>query len=125
MVDALLSKDEVVTIKNDNYSFIPVQQISNDKVKLSFGDYPEVAGNYSVYQKEKAIANLSFNYPRTESALNQKPNAVFDDFDTINSISEAVDSLQENRTDTQLWKWFLAATLLFLLFELLIQKFVK
>lgn len=125
MVDALLSKDEVVTIKNDNYSFIPVQQISNDKVKLSFGDYPEVAGNYSVYQKEKAIANLSFNYPRTESALNQKPNAVFDDFDTINSISEAVDSLQENRTDTQLWKWFLAATLLFLLLELLIQKFVK
>ena len=125
VLNAMLSKDEVVTAKSHLYSFIPIQQISNDKLKLTFGDYPEIDGNYTVFQKEKAIANLSFNYPRKESNLNLKPNPIFNNFEKLNSVSEAVDLFQENRSETPLWKWFLTATLLFLLIELLIQKFVK
>ncbi|MEZ4854519.1 BatA and WFA domain-containing protein [Flavobacterium sp.] len=125
VLNAILSKDEVVTAKNEVYSFIPIQQISNDKLKLSFGDYPEKDGNYTIYQKENTIATISFNYPRNESNITLKPNSLFENYETITSVSQAIDVFNQNRTDTPLWKWFLAATLLFLLFELLIQKFVK
>ncbi len=125
VLDAILSKDEVLSVSNENYSFIPMQQILNDKVKLSFGDYPEQDGNYSVTQKNYTIAKLSFNYPRTESNLTVQDEANFSTFTKINSVQEAIDIWQQKRTETNLWKWFLATTLLLLIIELLIQKFVK
>lgn len=125
VLDAILSKDEVLSVGNANYSFIPMQQILNDKVKLSFGDYPEQDGNYSVTQKNNTIAKLSFNYPRTESNLTVQDETNFSTFTKINSVQEAIDSWQQKRTETNLWKWFLATTLLLLIIELLIQKFVK
>lgn len=125
VLDAILSKDEVLSVSNKNYSFIPMQQILNDKVKLSFGDYPEQDGNYSVTQKNNTIAKLSFNYPRTESNLTAQDDANFSTFTKINSVQEAIDIWQQKRTETNLWKWFLATTLLLLIIELLIQKFVK
>lgn len=125
VLDAILSKDEVLSVSNENYSFIPMQQILNDNVKLSFGDYPEKDGNYSVTQKNNTIAKLSFNYPRTESNLTVQDEANFSTFTKINSVQEAIDIWQQKRTETNLWKWFLATTLLLLIIELLIQKFVK
>lgn len=125
VLDAILSKDEVLSVSNENYSFIPMQQILNDKVKLSFGDYPEKDGNYSVTQKNNTIAKLSFNYPRTESNLTVQDEANFSTFTKINSVQEALEVWQQKRTETNLWKWFLATTLLLLIIELLIQKFVK
>lgn len=125
VLNAILSKDEVLSVSNENYSFIPMQQILNDKVKLSFGDYPEQNGNYSVTQKNNTIAKLSFNYPRTESNLTVQDEANFSTFTKINSVQEAINIWQQKRTETNLWKWFLATTLLLLIIELLIQKFVK
>jgi hypothetical protein len=43
----------------------------------------------------------------------------------VNNSETVLNTLLAERTDTVLWKWFLMATLLFLLIELLIQKFVK
>ncbi|WP_130735097.1 VWA domain-containing protein [Flavobacterium sp. J27] len=125
IIDAILSKDEVVSISNTEYSFIPQQQIVNTKVKLTFGDYPEKAGNYSVKQAENTIQEVSFNYPRTESDLNNKNNTLFDKTTIVNDIATVLNDLESKRTDTALWKWFILGTLLFLLIELLIQKFVK
>lgn len=125
ILNAILSKDEVVTIKNDKYSFIPIQQIITDKVKLTFQDYPENAGNYNIIQQDKEIAKISFNYPKNESNCVQNNTLNFDNFTSINSVSQAIDEMFSKRLDTMLWKWFLTATLLFLIIELLIQKFVK
>jgi 3-deoxy-D-manno-octulosonic-acid transferase len=40
----------------------------HDKVKLTFNEYPEEAGNYGIYN-QKNVQNISFNYDRTESDL--------------------------------------------------------
>lgn len=125
ILNTSLAKDEVVTVKNENYSFIPIQQIITNKVKLTFQDYPEVAGNYNIIQQDKEIAKISFNYPKNESNCVQNNTLNFDNFTPIKSVSEALDEMYSKRLDTVLWKWFLAATLLFLIIELLIQKFVK
>jgi hypothetical protein len=123
LIEATLSKDEVVSVQNTSSSFIPMQQILPSKVKINFGDYPEQAGNFAINQKNNTIAKVSFNYPRNESNLNT--NTTLPKVNYVNNSETVLNTLLAERTDTVLWKWFLMATLLFLLIELLIQKFVK
>lgn len=125
ILDVLLSKDEVITIANNDTDFIPMQQILNNKIKLSFGDYPENSGNYSVLKNKEILKNISFNHARTESDLSQNNTDLFDDFTSVNSVATVFDDIHSARTGNEIWKYFIFATLLFLLLELLIQKFVK
>lgn len=125
VVDALLSKDEIVSVKNADEKFIPIQQILNNKVKLTFGDYPETAGNFGIFKQDELVKNVSFNYARTESDLSQTNDDAAADFKQAETIDSVFTTLQTNRTDNQIWKWFVILTLLFLATELFIQKLVK
>ncbi|MEC4004950.1 BatA domain-containing protein [Flavobacterium sp. SUN052] len=125
IIETLLGKDEIVNVKNYKESFIPVQQILNSKVKLTFNDNPKEAGNFNVFNNNQPIENISFNYNRTESNLSNVNSDVASDFKEINSVDSIFDTLQANRADNQLWKWFIIFTLLFIALEVLIQKFVK
>lgn len=125
IVETLLGKDEIVTIKNESENFIPVQQILNNKVKLTFNDNPKEAGNFGIFSNQKIIENISFNYNRTESNLsNANPDAV-SDFKEISNVNSIFDTLQTDRIDNQIWKIFVILALLFVVIEILIQKFVK
>ena len=129
LVDALLTKDEIVSVKNtaetSGEKFIPVQQILNDKVRLTFNDYPEQAGNYGIFKKEDLLRNISFNYDRTESDVTQNNADALSDFKIAENIDTVFTQLQTNRTDNQMWKWFVIFALLFLVTEIFIQKLVK
>lgn len=125
LIDAKLSKDEIVSVKNSTESFIPIQQILNNKVKLTFNDYPQQSGNFGIFKQEQLLKNISFNYNRTESNLLTNNEINLSDFKTIDNISTIFDTLQNDRTNNEIWKWFVVFTLLFLVIELLIQKFVK
>lgn len=125
LVDVTLSKDEILKVKNDAETFIPVQQILNDKVKMTFNDFPEQAGNYGIYNQKERFQNISFNYNRTESDLAQANENVLSDYKTIDSIETVFDTLQTDRTDSQIWKWFVIFALLFLVTEMAIIRFVK
>jgi hypothetical protein len=124
-VDVLLSKDAILEVKGNDDSFIPIQQTLNNKVKLTFNDFPETAGNYSVFDKKESVENLSFNYNRSESDLSQVNTNVVSDFKTADTISTIFNTLQTERTDSQIWKWFVIFALLFLALEMAIIKFVK
>ncbi len=129
IIETLLSKDEIVSIKNDNASnnesFIPIQQILNNKVKLTFNDNPKEAGNFGVFNNTMKVENISFNYNRTESNLENPNTNIAKDFKEISDIETVFTTLQTDRADNQIWKWFVFLTLLFITFEVLIQKFVK
>ncbi|MDR6843577.1 BatA domain-containing protein [Flavobacterium granuli] len=125
IVSVLLSKDEILTVKNSEEQFIPVQQLLNNKVQLFFNDYPEKAGNYTIHDSKKPIENISFNYPRTESDLDQVNESLLSDYKTSDSVSTIFDTLQTSRSDNQIWKWFIIFALLFLALEMAIIKFVK
>ena len=124
-VDVLLTKDAILEVKGNEDSFIPIQQILNNKVKLTFNDFPETAGNYSIFDKKQSVENLSFNYKRSESDLSQVNTNVVSDFKTADTISTIFNTLQTERTDSQIWKWFVIFALLFLALEIAIIKFVK
>ncbi|RUT71858.1 hypothetical protein D0817_04010 [Flavobacterium cupreum] len=124
-VDVLLTKDAILEIKGNDDSFIPIQQILNNKVKLVFNDFPETAGNYSAFDKKNWVENLSFNYKRSESDLSHANTNVVSDFKTADTLSTIFNTLQTERTDSQIWKWFVIFALLFLALEMAIIKFVK
>ncbi|CAH0335274.1 hypothetical protein FVB9288_00908 [Flavobacterium sp. CECT 9288] len=125
ITDAALQKDAIVTIKGTDEQFIPIQQILSTKVKMTFNDYPKQAGNFSVFSKKEWIENLSFNYARSESDLIKNNDNVLADLNQESSITSFFNALQTNRTDNQIWKWFVIFALLFLLLEMAILKFVK
>ena len=128
ILEGNLSKDEIITIKStteNGEQFIPQQQILANKVKLSFIENPQEAGNYQAVKANQALKNISFNYPRTESNLTLDNSNLYSDYTIEKSVENVFNSLQTNRTDNVLWKWFIWLTLLFLVLELLIQKFVK
>ena len=127
-IDAILQKEEILKVKKSNSSdatdFVPSQQIKNNKVQLTFDNAPEEAGNYGIYQNENLIQNISFNYPRTESNLDDAV-ADLSKYKVETSVESIIDNLQTDRTNNEIWKWFALLTLLFLITELFIQKFVK
>jgi hypothetical protein len=125
VVDALLSKDEILTVKNATESFIPVQQLLNTKVKMSFNENPAEAGNFGIFNGPNSVQNISFNYSRTEGNLSLANPDIAYAYKEIEDIETVFNTIQTDRTDTQIWKWFVLLTLLFLALELLIQKFVK
>lgn len=123
--DAILTKDAILTVKGNEEQFIPIQQILNNKVQLVFNDYPKQAGNYGIYNKKDWVENISFNYNRTESNLASANENAVSEYKTIDSIATVFDTIQTNRTDNQIWKWFLIFALLFLATEMAIIRFVK
>ncbi|MFC4740792.1 BatA domain-containing protein [Flavobacterium ponti] len=125
LIDAITSKDEVVSIQNEEESFIPMQQVLNTKIKLSLGDLPANSGNFAIEKKEQNLKNISFNYTRSESDLGQKNETTFKDFIKVNDISTVFNEIESSRSSKDLWKLFVILALVFLISEMLIQKFVK
>lgn len=125
IINETIAKDNVLSVTNAENSFIPMQQILNNKIKLTFGNYPENSGNYEVLKDKESLKNISFNYPRNESDLSQINADYFDSCTKVNSVTTFYSDIHSSRTSNEIWKYFIIATLLFLLLELLIQKFVK
>ncbi len=123
-VTATLSKDEILSVNGADSKFIPIQQIMNNKVKFDFQDYPKAAGNFVVMNQNDTIKNISFNYNRTEGNLSNM-SEVPAEFKKIDNIETVFDKLQTDRTNNEIWKFFVMLVLLFVVTELLIQKFVK
>ena len=121
-IDQLLAKDEIISVVSvtdeKSEKFIPQQQILNNKVKLTFAESPNKAGNYNALKDNSTIKSISFNYSRNESDLRLDNSNLLESYENGNSIESVFD-------DNVLWKWFVILTLLFVLLEILIQKFVK
>ncbi len=123
-VEVNLSKEEILKVRNESEEFIPSQQIFNRKVQLNFNEYPKNAGNYGIYKNNELLTHIGFNYNRTEGDLTSDNISVLSDFPQKN-ISTIFSDLHSERTDNTIWKWFLLFGLLFLIIEILIQKFVR
>lgn len=124
-VKTSVAKEGLLTIKNENEQFIPLQQILDTRVKMNFGEYPKQAGNFSIYNNKKQIRDISFNYNRSESDLFQMNEKLLSDFDQIDAISTIFNRIETENNDSQIWKWFLIFALIFLITETAIIRFVK
>lgn len=120
-----LSKDDILKMKKLDYEFIPQQQSYTNKVTMSFRDNPKEDGIYSISDKQKTYQNLSFNHPRDESNLSYADISTIENASKSSTIKGLFNTLQKDSSITELWKWFVILALLFLMIEILIQKFLR
>lgn len=125
MVDVKGSANQVLEVKNETESFIPMQQMLSNKIKLSFVDYPLMPGNFNVFQNDKNIQPISFNYSRLESNILDKSTSLPSNIEEVSSINDMLERFKKDRTTKDLWRWFLFLALFFLIAEIFIQKYVK
>ena len=124
-----LPKDAILTIANDERSFIPKQQVGNTSVKITTDELPLTSGIYAVKSKENTVRNIAFNYDRKESTpvyadINDAIKTI-SNTNYYNAASEAFAVTNAEYRTTNLWKFFLIGGLLFLVVELLLLKFFK
>ncbi|NNF19187.1 MAG: VWA domain-containing protein, partial [Flavobacteriaceae bacterium] len=119
-----LSKDQIVKLSRGEEEFIPLQQSFTKQTRLFFNDYPEHAGTYQVLSRDSLIDALSFNYQRSENSQDFLDPDILGDHQIPDSIRSYFVSLEKAGQVTELWKWFVILALLFLLAEILIQKFI-
>lgn len=120
-----IAKEGLISIQNNIEKFTPFQQKMSQKVKLNFGDLPNKAGNFSIFDNEKWIENISFNYNRKESMLTNNENELLSISNEIASLETVFDSIQASNNDSQIWKWFLIFALLMLITEMAIIRWMK
>jgi hypothetical protein len=128
-VEIQLQKDEILEISNSNSTFIPSQQVFQNKVKITTKEQPSEAGFYNIQRKKEINEIIAFNMPKEESILqfldisNLKDES--NDINISSSISTAFQKMNKKNEVQWLWKWFLALAIVSLLLEILILKFYK
>lgn len=127
----------VFKIKNESsdFEFIPFFKLQSSGLNINISNEISVSGNYIAFDNESALFPLSFNYKRSESDLTSYS---FDDIQNwINTKANNCFYLLENKniqiskqineinSGLKLWKFALALALLFLIFEMLLLRFLK
>ncbi len=124
-----LGKNDVIKIKNQHSSFIPLQQTFQNKVSVITENQPNEADFYIATRENDTLRSIAFNQPKSESSLQFLNVAdVIKDYDNIsvsNSVKNTIQKIQDKNKVQWLWKWFLALAIVSLLLEILILKYVK
>ncbi len=123
-VPVTLGKDQILKVKKDSYEYIPRQQSRTKKVSLFFEEGLDTDGIYFIEEDQNPIKYIALNFPRKESKL------VYQELERIpaalktTSISSLFETIEKNNTVSELWKWFVILALLFMIIEILIQKYL-
>jgi len=130
-VKTKIVNDEVLSIEKINdkekIKFIPLQQISQQKVILKLEENPNKAGFYHVLKRDNILKDISFNTDRVEGDVDYfdieklKNNNV----SISNSINQSFSDINKEYSIQSFWKYFILMALLFLIIELLLIKFLK
>ncbi len=128
-VNVQLNKDDILTINQQQNSFIPLQQTFQNKVKLTTNELPESKGFYTITNKDNPIQTIAFNNKKSESSLNFR-NLLNEFADNENitvssSVKETAKKIAQKNKVHWLWKWFLGLAIVSLLLEILILKYFK
>jgi len=117
-------KDRILSVENEDFSFIPRQENYTNKVRLYFNENPSTDGIYKIQNNNIAVQNISFNYDRKESALNYTPITQLNAKNVETNLHDLFTELQKDNSINAFWKWFVIFTLVFMVLELLFQKFI-
>ncbi len=127
-VNTSIRQDEVLSLQNENLSFIPVQKISKNKVTLALNDQVQKSGFYNVIKGDASLKQIALNYSRKESKLDYvavENLSINQNISITNSIENLLAKIDASYEINWLFKWFLAFSVLFLFFEMLILKYFK
>jgi len=124
-----LSSNEILSLSNKQEEFIPLQQRFSNKVILQLDNKPSKSGHFNLKSPVHNYGQLAFNHHRSESNLSytsfKNRENLPKNLHINNSISSVNQKLTEKQEINWLFKWFLALSVVFLFFEMLILKYFK
>ncbi|MBP2832719.1 BatA and WFA domain-containing protein [Aquimarina sp. U1-2] len=123
-VTVSLGEDGVLSLVSDLETSIPLQQSFTNKVKITTDKTPSKAGIYSVQRENEIIQYVSYNYASAESEMEYYNLTPQKGYEISDSVSELFESIKEETSSHDLWKWFIIFALLFLLLEILLLKYL-
>ncbi len=125
----------LMTSLDTKYSFIPEIRASDLGSFLYTNNEPQSAGNYALERDKILTQNLAFNYSRTESQTDTytpiEMDGLIKKYDLLNfsliekSDAGLKDTLFALHKGKSLWLYFLLASLLFFVIEVLLLKLFK
>lgn len=138
--------DKPISLKDENYQlenlkikdvdskfeFIPEGQRVRGDIQLFFNDQVKNSGNYLIDYKGRQLSAFGLNYDRKESDLtcfsNQEIINILGEQNIVfNRVSNKVEASVDldDSVSSKLWKWFILLSLLFLLIEIALIRFLK
>ncbi len=121
-----LNADEVLSLSQDDYKFIPRQQMKGQDIKLEFNENPNTPGHYILSNPQgDTLSRLAFNLDRKENQFNYLDLSKYNNLKSYNSFSAYSQDLSESQKLKSLWQWFIAFALIFMIIELLLLRFIK
>ncbi len=125
--------DLVYKLSSPEGEFIPGQRIVGNRIFLDVGNQVPKAGHYDLrLQADEAVDAFAFNFDRRESVLDFFTDEglrelLGEQLSILNATNEAAfaSQLQSSEQGRPLWRYFIWATLLFLVLEVLLLRFWK
>jgi len=130
---------EVLQLKGlkNKFELIPrMNRTSQPNIwKIDFLNSIKESGIYSLFDKQKKLRNISFNYSRTESELKYYSANIIEEEITKNKLKniQIIDAdtkvlakkIEQINKGIQLWKYFIILALVLFLIEVLVLRFWK
>ena len=112
--------------RNDASKFIPLQEVTQQKVTLILENNPVKSGLYAITKKDEKIKNIAFNYSKIEGNMDYADMRTFikpyknTSFST--SVTKALEKVYNAYKIVSFWKWLVLLALLFVLLEILFLR---
>ncbi|MEM7381213.1 MAG: hypothetical protein AAF361_08435, partial [Bacteroidota bacterium] len=120
-----VGSDRILSVSRDNYEFIPRQQSFSNKTSMVFEEDPKEDGIYDIKEGADVHSRISFNYSRNESDLAYMNTDSLEVGKRGNTVENLLRQIEKENEVSSLWKWFVILALIFILTEVLIQKFFR
>lgn len=130
-IKTTIGNNDIIRISHTNESleYIPEQIALANKTSINISKLNLKQGLYNVYKNDNIINTIALNYNREESELDYMDiQSEFEDQNNVriyNSVEDVLTKLNDDQKINWLFKWFLAFSVLFLIFEMLILKYFK
>ena len=112
--------------RNDASKFIPLQEVTQQKVTLILENNPVKSGLYAITKKDEKIKNIAFNYSKIEGNMDYADMRTFikpyknTSFST--SVTKALEKVYNAYKIVSFWKWLVLLALFFVLLEILFLR---
>jgi len=118
----------------ESWEAIPGQRRNGNTVQLFLNDMAAPAGNYEIRENGTVVAPLAINFAPGEGLalplVDEQWNGLLKEIPSLrkmdaNNAAALAEGIQQLEQGIPLWKWCIAAVLLFLLAEILIIRFIR
>ncbi|MFD2718636.1 BatA domain-containing protein [Hymenobacter monticola] len=130
---ATRSDEATFRLVKDSVTLIPAQRVLGSEVRLELPETMTAPGFYQVRQGQKVLTTLAFNANKRESELaaysvDELRQMLGENHPNVRVVESGADGAglaadSAAQTGTPLWRYFLAAALVFLLAEALLVRF--